>query len=94
MPGAKWLEVLLHRVPDRGEHLVRYYCWYGNRARGTGKAEMTEPETPDAVIEGIPEEVDPEASRAAQVVASRRGALFRGRWPPLRLRRPNANSDS
>jgi hypothetical protein len=24
MPGAKWLEMLLQHVPDRGEHLVRY----------------------------------------------------------------------
>ena len=34
MPGAKWLELLLQHVPDRGEHLVRYYGWFSNRARG------------------------------------------------------------
>ncbi len=25
MPGAQWLELLLQHVPDKGEHLVRYY---------------------------------------------------------------------
>lgn len=34
MPGAAWLELLLQHVPDRGEHLVRYYGWYSNRSRG------------------------------------------------------------
>jgi hypothetical protein len=24
------LKLLLQHVPDRGEHLVRYYGWYGN----------------------------------------------------------------
>jgi hypothetical protein len=24
----------LQHVPDRGEHLVRYYGWYSNRSRG------------------------------------------------------------
>ncbi|HJL69704.1 MAG TPA: transposase, partial [Anaerolineales bacterium] len=27
MPGAAWLKLLLQHVPDRGEHLVRYYGW-------------------------------------------------------------------
>ncbi len=30
MPGAAWLKLLLQHVPDRGEHLVRYYGWYSN----------------------------------------------------------------
>jgi len=34
MPGAAWLKLLLQRVPDRGEHLVRHYGWYSNRGRG------------------------------------------------------------
>jgi hypothetical protein len=34
MPGAAWLKLLLQHVPDRGEHLVRYYGWYSNRSRG------------------------------------------------------------
>jgi len=71
MPGAKWLEMLLQHVPDRGEHLVRYYRSYSNRARGMRKAEMEDAETPDAVIEGIPEQVDPEVSRAARAAWAR-----------------------
>ncbi len=27
MPGAEWLALLLQHVPDKGEHLVRYYGW-------------------------------------------------------------------
>jgi len=34
MPGAQWLALLLQHVPDKGEHLVRYYGWYANRSRG------------------------------------------------------------
>ncbi len=70
MPGAKWLEMLLQHVPDRGEHLVRYYGWYSNRDRGTRKAEMTDAETPP-LPEGTPEQVDPEASRAARTAWAR-----------------------
>jgi len=64
LPGAKWLEMLLQHVPDRGEPLVRYYGGYSNRARGTRKAEMTDAEAA-ALPEAVPEQVDPEASRAA-----------------------------
>lgn len=43
MPGAAWLQLLLDHVPDRGEHLVRYYGWYSNRTRGERrKAEATD----------------------------------------------------
>jgi hypothetical protein len=44
IPGTKWLEMLLPHLPDRGEHRVRYYGWYSNRARGTCRAETAEPE--------------------------------------------------
>ncbi len=56
--------MLLQHVPDRGEHLVRYYGWYSNRARGRRKAEMADAETP-RLCEGVSEQVDPEASRGA-----------------------------
>jgi hypothetical protein len=70
MPGAKWLEMLLQHVPDKGEHLVRYYGWYSNRARGKRKAEMADTEM--AVLrEGAPEHVDPEVSRAARAAWAR-----------------------
>jgi len=69
-PGAKWLEMLLQHVPDRGEHLVRYYGGYSNRARGRRKAEMTDAEAA-ALPEAVPEQVDPEASRAARAAWAR-----------------------
>jgi hypothetical protein len=28
--GAGGLKLLLQHVPDRGEHLVRYYDWHSN----------------------------------------------------------------
>lgn len=33
MPGAQWLEILCRHIPDRFEHLVRYFGWYSNRVR-------------------------------------------------------------
>jgi len=71
MPGAKWLEMLLQHVPDRGEHLVRYYGWYSNRVRGRRKAEIADAEMPPPLPEGEPEQVGPEASRAARAAWAR-----------------------
>ncbi len=34
MPALKWLRLLLNHVPDKYEHLVRYYGHYSNRSRG------------------------------------------------------------
>jgi len=33
MAGARWLDLLLAHVPDRGEHLMRYYGYYSSRSR-------------------------------------------------------------
>jgi len=63
---APWLEMLLQHVPYRGEHLVRCYGRHSNRVRGARNAETASLDTPDPVIEGIPEQVDPEVSRAAR----------------------------
>jgi hypothetical protein len=35
MRGAQWLELLCWHIPERYEHLVRYYGWYSSRARHT-----------------------------------------------------------
>jgi Putative transposase/Transposase zinc-binding domain len=35
MPGAEWLELLCKHVPDRHEHMVRYYGCYSSRTRGS-----------------------------------------------------------
>jgi hypothetical protein len=35
MPGVQWLELLRRHIPDRHEHMVRYYGRYSSRARGS-----------------------------------------------------------
>ncbi len=32
--AVTWLRLLLNHVPDKYEHLVRYYGYYSNRSRG------------------------------------------------------------
>jgi len=61
---------LLQHVPDRGEHLVRYYGGDSNRARGRRKAEVADAET-SPLPEGVPEQVDPEAASAARAAWAR-----------------------
>ncbi|HEX19975.1 MAG TPA: hypothetical protein ENG78_04050, partial [Acidiferrobacteraceae bacterium] len=39
MPGAKWLQLLIQHIPDKHEHLVRYYGAYSSRSRGEHKNE-------------------------------------------------------
>ncbi len=68
MPGAQWLELLLQHVPDKGEHLVRYYGWYSNRSRGIRK-QLEESDNTDINI--IDEPADPAFSRAAKATAPR-----------------------
>jgi len=47
MPGVAWLELLCKHVPDRHEHMVRYYGRYSSRTRGAER-ERPEIEEPDA----------------------------------------------
>jgi len=47
MPGVQWLELLCKHVPDRHEHMVRYYGRYSSRTRGAER-ESREIEEPDA----------------------------------------------
>ncbi len=62
MPGAAWLRLLLDHVPDKGEHLVRYYGWYSNRARGDRqKAEADGPGNAESITdieEAVSSDVD------------------------------------
>ena len=37
MPALKWLRLLMNHIPDKYEHLVRYYGYYSNRSRGARK---------------------------------------------------------
>jgi hypothetical protein len=47
MPGVAWLELLCKHVPDRHEHMVRYYGRYSSRTRGAER-ERPQIEEPDA----------------------------------------------
>ena len=47
MPGVAWLELLCKHVPDRHEHMVRYYGRYSSRTRGA-EQECPETDEPDA----------------------------------------------
>jgi len=37
MPASYWLRLLMNHIPDKYEHLVRYYGHYCNRSRGAGR---------------------------------------------------------
>ena len=41
LPAVQWLTLLLAHIPDKYEHLVRYYGWYSNRARGERNANVS-----------------------------------------------------
>ena len=68
MPGAQWLALLLQFIPDKGEHLVRYYDWYSNRSRGIRK-QLAEHDQTDLFMNEAP--VDPDFSRAASATWAR-----------------------
>ncbi len=50
IPGAKWLQLLIQHIPDKHEHLVRYYGAYSSRYRGKHPGQ-TKASTPAAVTE-------------------------------------------
>jgi hypothetical protein len=70
MSGAVWLRLLLQHIPDRGEHLVRYYGWYSNRSRGDRKESggtTSESETDSLEqLDSDPDHLDPEYTKAAR----------------------------
>jgi hypothetical protein len=59
MPGVEWLELLCKHIPDRHEHMVRYYGRYSSRTRGS------EHERPD--MDGPGPEAESQARRAAKI---------------------------
>jgi hypothetical protein len=58
MPGVEWLELLCKHIPDRNEHMVRYYGRYSSRTRG---AERERPE-----MDELEAEVSTPARQAAK----------------------------
>ena len=80
MPGAQWLELLCHHIPDRFEHLVRYVGWYSARCRG----ERARKAVPTAAVQ---------APEDAQVVAAcARSAWARSSTNSMRSIRWNVSS--
>ena len=80
MPGAQWLELLCHHIPDRFEHLVRYVGWYSTRCRG----ERARKAVPTAAVQ---------APEDAQVVAAcARSAWARSSTKSMRSIRWNVSS--
>jgi hypothetical protein len=69
MPGAAWLRLLLDHVPDKGEHLVRYYGWYSNRARGERRKGEVEGAEDTGTIPAIEEAVTTDADDGFQAHA-------------------------
>jgi hypothetical protein len=49
--GVDWLELLCKHVPNRHEHMVRYYGRYSSRARGS-EHERPDPDESDAETRG------------------------------------------
>ncbi len=55
MPALKWLRLLMNHVPDKFEHLVRYYGYYSNRSRGARRsAEQASDAVPGLVNDDAP----------------------------------------
>ena len=53
LPATQWLKLLLPHIPDKYEHLVRYYGWYSNRARGERK-DKEDPDNATTLPEILP----------------------------------------
>ena len=54
MPALKWLRLLMNHIPDKYEHLVRYYGYYCNRSRGARKQAEREDDVPLSIISNEP----------------------------------------
>ena len=62
MPALQWLRLLMNHVPDKYEHLVRYYGYYSNRSRGVRR--LTE-QAHDAPASTVIDEPTVDARRKA-----------------------------
>ena len=51
-PALDFLAELTQHVPNKGEHLVRYYGWYSHRQRGIGAKNLPSPSGRGAGGEG------------------------------------------
>ncbi len=49
MPALKWLRLLMNHIPDKYEHLVRYYGYYSNRSRGARRLVQQDTDIREAI---------------------------------------------
>jgi len=50
-PAAlKWLQLLMNHIPDKYQHLVRYYGYYSNRSPGARRTAKQNNDTPASVV--------------------------------------------
>ncbi len=50
MPALQWLRLLMNHIPDKYEHLVRYYGYYSNRSRGARNRADNGDDSPESTI--------------------------------------------
>ena len=70
---AEWLKLLIRHIPDKGEHLVRYYGWYSSRCRGERRRMLEESE----IEEGQPANVAMDQQPAPAFAIAARSAWAR-----------------
>lgn len=50
MPTLKWLRLLMNHIPDKHEHLLRYYGNYSNHSRGARKQAENDNDMPAPLL--------------------------------------------
>ena len=50
VPAIKWLRMLINHIPDKYEHLVRYYGYYSNRSRGARRLVVKDDDPTDTTV--------------------------------------------
>lgn len=50
MSALQWLRLLMNHIPDKYEHLVRYYGYYSNRSRGARRRAEHDDKTPTLMV--------------------------------------------
>ena len=66
-------QLLIRHIPDRGEHLVRYYGWYSSRCRGERRRmlEASEAEAEQQATIAVDEQLDPVLINAVRSTRAR-----------------------
>jgi hypothetical protein len=65
-----WIHAITQQIPDRGQHLVRYFGWYANRTRGSRRRREGAPSAGDGrtsapPLATSPPRAPPSATRAS-----------------------------